>query len=138
MTLRGPERGKETLPRSQQQEGQTLNALDLPLSFSLHWRPAPVLGPGDTLSALSVSHASGLPLVGVQCLWGVWSGLWGCCLIQRTIPSTHSDGRLCSGITNREIKGMLRSYSGKIKCACTRLFRSELKLVLQGCNAILD
>lgn len=97
-----------------------------------------MLGLGDTLSALSVSQGSGLLLVGVQCLWGVWSGLWGWCLIQRTIPSTHSDGGLCSGITNREIKGVLHSYSGKTKCACASLFRSELKLVLQGCNAMLD
>lgn len=44
------------------------------------------------------------------------------CLIQRMIPCTPSDGWLCSGITNREIKEMLHSHSGKIKCARTNHF----------------
>ena len=94
-----------------------------------------MLGAGDTLPALSVSQASGLLLVGVWCSAGLSevASEGGGHLIQRTIPGTGSDGGLCSGITNREIKGLLHSHSGKIKCARTSLFRTELKLVLQGC-----
>lgn len=84
-------------------------------------------GPRDTLPALQC--------LGGLILAGVWSVLWGPLLVWRTeFSGTRSDSRLCGGITNGEIKGMLHSHSGKMKCARTSLFRSELELVLQGCT----
>lgn len=136
VTFRGPERGKETLLRSQQQEGQTLNVLGLPLSPSPHLEVCAYTGCRRHLPCPKCLPSQWPHPGGCRCsagMSGVASGGGGH-LIQKTIPGTCSDGVLCSGITNREIKGLLRYHSGKIKCACTNLFRTKLKLVLQSCT----
>lgn len=105
--------------------GLTPNTLDLPLYPLPYLEACTYAGSRRHPPALSVSQASGFLLVGVHCLAGVSEAAWGKgsnCLIQRTIPCTRSDGWLCSGITNREMKGMLHSHSGKIKCARTNHF----------------
>lgn len=105
--------------------GPTLNTLNLPLSPSPPLEACTCSGSRRHPPVLSVSQASGLLLVSVQCLAGVSEAAWvegSSCLIQRRIPCTRSDGWLCSEITNWEIKGMLHSRSGKIKCARTNHF----------------
>lgn len=110
--------------------GPDLNTLSLPLSPSFHLEAYACtwFGSGRYPPCPEYLPSQWPPPCGCPVLsWGVWSSLgvgWGMerCLIRRTIPGTCSDGRLCSGITNREIKEMLHSHSGKIKCACTSHF----------------